>query len=273
MNPDLVHWVDAIPGVGDDIRSTRWELTWGGKAANVAMFLASWDVPTSLTGLVLGVDSMGDALRGALDAPMLDLSYVEQDPAARTGHCLILVTPDGERTIVCAGYESSRWQHLPESAWDDVSVLVVDGFGGDAASSVVAEGTRRGIAVVWLDAPRDADADVVVWSRHEHDPAEIGVSPARAVVVTSGAGIVEARLGAERLRLSPPKVTVGDATGAGDAVAAGVARGLWLGHSDLDAIRWGVAAGAAAVARGRLSELPRAGAIDALVPQVVAFDC
>ena len=97
VNPDLVHQVDRLPGPGDDIRSRDWSLTWGGKASNAAVALATWDIDTRLLGLVIGVDALGDALLSSLDHPRLDTSWIERDPADQTRHCVVLVTADGDR--------------------------------------------------------------------------------------------------------------------------------------------------------------------------------
>jgi ribokinase len=250
VNPDLVHLVDAIPGPGDDVRSRSWRLTWGGKAANAAVALAGWGVDTILTGLVIGLDPLGDALVAALARPHLDLSLLERRSGEPTRHCVILVTPDGDRTIVCAGYHDATWSRptLP-----DVEVVLLDGFGAAAAVEVAARAGERGIPVVWLDAPTPevGRADVVVWSAHEHDEEEAAAaSSATAVILTRGPGPVTAwRSGAVVLTVRPPPIEVADTTGAGDVFAAACARGLALGH-DLETVVY-TAVSAAPAARGR----------------------
>jgi ribokinase len=134
VNPDLVHRVDRLPGPGDDIRSTSWRITWGGKAANAAVALATWGVNARLTGLVIGCDALGDALVEALERFDLDLFLLERSGDEPTRHCLILVEPGGDRTIVCTGYEGARWSEIYE--WDEVEVVLLDGFAGDAAAVV-----------------------------------------------------------------------------------------------------------------------------------------
>ena len=83
VNPDLVHRVDRLPGPGDDIRSTSWRITWGGKAANAAVALATWGVDTRLTGLVVGFDALGDALIEALERPCATSSRTSRSRAFR----------------------------------------------------------------------------------------------------------------------------------------------------------------------------------------------
>jgi len=255
MNPDLVHVVDRLPAAGDDTRSRVWRITWGGKAANAAVALAGWGVEVRLLGLVLGQDPLGDLFLEALPGPRIDRSWIERHPTARTRHCVILLTPDGDRSIVCAGYAGATFQRVRDEAWSDVDVVLVDGFGGDAAVTVCAEAHRRGTPVVWLDAPipPPVDVDLVVWSRTEHtsdEAARLGAG-GRNVVLTAGAGAVVAHWAGGRFEVSPPPVAAVDTTGAGDVFAAACALGLASGWTPRHIVRWAAAAGAVSAHTGR----------------------
>ncbi|MDH4307111.1 MAG: carbohydrate kinase family protein [Acidimicrobiia bacterium] len=262
-NPDIVHHVDRLPGPGDDIRSDRWFITWGGKAANAAVALATWGIETRLTGLVAGLDPLGDALAAALERPHLDLARLERASDEATRHCLVLVDPRGDRTIVCAGYEGARWSAV--STWEGIEIVLLDGFAGQAAAAVAAEARSRSVPVVWLDCPveRTGLADWVVWSAHEHTVDEARASGAGFTVLTAGAGEI-VTFGAGEWRVAPPEVEVVDATGAGDVFAAACARGLYLGWDPERTVRWAAAAGAALAAHGRTGGLPPTAAIDPL---------
>ncbi len=273
MNPDLVHVVDRLPRAGEDIRSQTSRLMWGGKAANAAMALATWGVDTRLVGLVVGEDPLGDVLLEALQHRKLDTSWIERSPQERTRHCVILLTPDGDRTIVCAGYDGARWQHVPDAAWDGVDVALVDGFGGRTAAAVVAAAGDRRIPVVWLDAPSPppVDVDLVVWSRHERAEGEaawLGVR-GRNVALTGGAGPVLALWAGERIEISPPAVAATDTTGAGDVFAAACAFGIASGWAPRRLLGWAAAAGAAS-ARGGRAALAGRRAIDTLARGAVS---
>lgn len=265
LNPDIVHLVDALPGPGDDIRSRSWHLTWGGKAANAAVALARWGVEAALTGLVIGADPLGDALLEALDRPGLDRSMIERHPDERTRHCLVLVTSDGDRAIVCTGYDEARWTIPPEAALE-VDVVLLDGFGGPAAAELAGRAVSRSIPLVWLDAPATTDAGLVVWSRHEHDPGEMaGVVAAGAdLVVTDGPRAVVAWVGGDRYRISPPSIPVADSTGAGDVFAAACAFGLVAGWPAGRMLEWAAAAASLAAGQGR-GRIPTTDEVDALV--------
>jgi ribokinase len=263
VNPDLVHRVDRLPGPGDDLRSTSWRITWGGKAANAAMALATWGVDTRLTGLVIGTDALGDALVAALDRPHLDLSMLQRSDDESTRHCLILVEPGGDRTIVCTGYEDAQWAVVSE--WDAVEVVLLDGFAGDAAVTVASGARSRSIPVVWLDCPPEHTglADWVVWSAHEHTVEEARASQAGLTVLTAGAADI-VTFGMGEWRITPPLVDVVDATGAGDVFAAACARGLSLGWDPQRTLRWAAAAGAALAATGRGEGIPTVEAVDSV---------
>jgi ribokinase len=268
LNPDLVHHVARIPAPGDDIRSSAWHLTWGGKAANAAVALATWGVETTLTGLVIGTDALGDALLEALRRPHLDLSAVVRDSGQSTRHCLVFITPEGDRTIVCTGYEGARWSPLPDATFD---VALVDGLGDTAGHRAARTAAERGKPVVWLDAPPEAAeaASLVVWSRHDHSIDEIRDMAGRVdLAVTDGLRPVEAWIGGRHLVVMPPAIDVRDATGAGDVFAAACARGLALGL-DADAmLRWAVAAGSAAAAAGFKSRPPPVTEVEELMESV-----
>ncbi len=84
---------------------------------------------------------------------------------------------------------------------------------------------------------------------------------AGAAVVSAGADGLVASWGGRLLAVAPPRVVVGNATGAGDAASAALAVALARGLPPKDALRRAVALSAAAVAA------PLAGDVD---PDVLA---
>jgi ribokinase len=268
VNPDLVLRVDRLPAPGDDIPAETWDLGYGGGAANAAVALAGWGIDVVMTGLVLGDDPLGQAVTRALSRSHLDLSHLEHDPAARTRFCVVLLTPDGDRTIVSTGYRGARWQRVPERVWERAAAVLVDGYAGNGRE-VVAEARRRSLPVVWLDAPvADAPlADLVVWSRHEHGPADLesAVAAGATVALTAGASPVAVAGPVARFDVEPPRVEVADATGAGDVFAAACTRGLLLDRGLHLSVVWAAAAGAAAAEIGRTAGAPSIESVERLL--------
>jgi tagatose 6-phosphate kinase len=68
---------------------------------------------------------------------------------------------------------------------------------------------------------------------------------ARWLAISDGSRPVLVFYGREMFRLRPPTVKVLNSIGSGDAMMAGIACGLWRGTSPMDAIRLGIACGAA----------------------------
>jgi len=268
VNPDLVHRVDRLPEPGDDVQSRSSSWLYGGKATNVAAALAAWDEEPVLMGLVLGEDHLGDLLVAALRRARVDPSWLARDTNQTTRHCVVLVDPRGERTIVSTGYEGARWQQVSSDIWERTEVLVVDDLAGSAAAGVASEARRRGVSVVWLDgdARKVTSGDLVVWSRHEHGTGEAVDLAGRGVrvVLTAGPDPTSVWWDGASFTVAPPPVRAVDATGSGDVVAAGCAYGLVQGWEPVRLVRWAVAAGAALCARGRAAGMPTVDEVAAL---------
>lgn len=266
LNPDLVHHVDRLPVAGDDLLSARWHIEYGGGGGNAAVALATWAAATVLIGHAVGDDPMGAWLLKTLARPHLDLHGIRQDPDVRTPHCVVMITPDGDRTILSTGYQDARWQELAELTWEGITVVLVDGYSAEPGARVAAEAGRRGIPVVGLDAgPATAEvSSLVVWSRHEH-PDEAAArdlnADGHAVVLTGGAGDSALWWGDRVYRTTPPPITPVDGTGAGDVFAAMCAFGLAADWSPERILTMATAAGALLAGRGRAAGMPTLEAI------------
>lgn len=261
LNPDLVHRVPRWPVPGDDLLSAGWEMLCGGGGGNAAVALATWETDTVLFGHALGSDPMGEWLLAAMARPHLDLSGVRQDPGVRTPHCVVMITPDGNRTILSTGYDGISWQEVPERSWEGVGVVLVDRYSGDVGALVAAEAGRRGIPVIGLDATGAAAgvSSLVVWSRHEHPDEEEAIELAaegHVVVLTSGSGEVAMWWGEETYRTNPPPVAPVDGTGAGDVFAAMCAFGLASEWEPEQLLAMATAAGTLLAGRGRAAGVP-----------------
>ena len=96
----MVDIVAALPGplaLGSDTHAPIRYLG-GGSAANTASWLASVGAPVSLIGRI-GADAAGADARSVLAAAgVIDL--IQVDRALPTGTCIVLVSDDGERTMI-----------------------------------------------------------------------------------------------------------------------------------------------------------------------------
>ncbi|MGZ8753972.1 MAG: carbohydrate kinase family protein [Acidimicrobiia bacterium] len=261
LNPDLIHRVARLPVSGDDLFSDGWEMLYGGGGGNASVALATWEADTVLIGHAVGADPMGAWLLETMARPHLDLREVRQDPAVRTPHCVVMITPDGDRTILSTGYEDARWQDVPERSWEGIEVVLVDGYSAQAGALVAAEAGRRGIPVVGLDAGEATAAvsSLVVWSRHEHPNEEDAIGLAadgHPVILTGGSGEVTMWWDDLTYRTAPPPVTPVDGTGSGDVFAAMCAYGLAAAWPPEEVLRMATAAGALLTGRGRAAGVP-----------------
>ncbi len=274
INPDLVHHLPALPRPGDDVRSLRSRITYGGGGANPAVALAAWGTATAVLGNTLGDDPLGRWLIDDLAARGVDVSMVELDPDVRTPHCVVLVGADGERTIISSGYQDVTWQSVDEDAWTGRSVATIDAYSARWGARAIVEASSAGVPTVGLDVTGAAAAPltVCVWSSHEHEMDD-ALALSRAgpdVVLTSGReSATWCREGGALLTVRPPTMHSIDPTGAGDTLAAMVAYGVagrWEPHRILP---MAVAAASLTVERERGEPIPDLGAITDLAGTLV----
>jgi ribokinase len=246
--------VDVVARLGSPIARgsdapAQISLGGGGSAANVAAWLAAAGVSSTLVGRV-GDDQRGREARAALIAAGVD-AQLTTDPQLPTGTCIVIVEPEGERTM------------LPDAGANDAlaaadldgDLLAAAGHLHVAGYALLREGSRPA-ALSAIALARDHGMAVSV------DPASAALLSPAFLGRASGAGLLlpnaeEARaltgedapeLAARRLsevfaevvvklgeagalwtdgrlvRRSPaePVQGVTDTTGAGDAFAAGL---------------------------------------------------
>ncbi|MEX2644122.1 MAG: PfkB family carbohydrate kinase [Acetobacterales bacterium] len=226
----------------------------GGANTGVALAMAGHDVAVAA---VVGDDPDGRHLRRELARHGVDVSLVAERPG-RSRRALILVDPDGERTIVGLGGVTASPQALvPRTHRADA--LYVNVRHPDAAE-VMARGLDRMLVVAQVP-----ETPVARWPAHVlvasgtnpvahawDDPfaggREIAGPQLRWTVVTDGARGATA-WGPDGARHCPPvPARVVDTTGAGDAFAAGLL-GPLVADGDIDcAMRTGAAWAAGTIA-------------------------
>lgn len=254
LNPDIVHHLERFPRPGDDLPSGGWSLQPGGGAGNTALVVAGLGEEAYAVGNQVGDDPLGRWLLAELEAGGVSLPTGGSSPGAPTPHCVVLVTPEGERTIISTGYRGVVWQLVPQELWGRVDAVLVDGYSQQAGAEVAAEAAGRGLPVVGLDIGEGAPScRLVVWSGHEHPPSEAERLAAEgvAVALTAGGEAFPVWWGGRRFQVRPPRVESPDPTGAGDAFAAACALGLARGLEPVELLRWAAAVAASVASRGR----------------------
>lgn len=271
--------VAALPGPlapGSDTPADV-RLVPGGSAANTAAWLAAEGVPTVFVGRV-GADAFGEVATAALRAAGVEVA-VGTDPAAPTGLCIVLVGPDGERTMVpCAGANATLApHHLAADLAGPGDRLHLSGYSllndgsRSAARAALAAAVRSGAAVS-VDAASSGpilavgastflgwlpESALLIANRDEAaaltgcaDPVVAAAALAeRQVEVVVKCGI-DGALVADHgtvLRVPGRPATAVDSTGAGDAFAAGLLAALFDGADLAAAAARGVLLGARAV--------------------------
>jgi len=224
----------------------------GGGGANTAVALAAAGHHVTLVTAV-GEDDTGAWQLDRLAASGIDISAIVRVPG-RSTRSIVLVDPDGERTIVNLGRAQEAGP--PRRLLDLPADLVYVRSRSTALAPLLAEMTARCPVVAHIPPVADGifPAHVVVASASDFqaealaDPLALArrvAGPALGwMVVTRGPqGCVA--FGKEDLALPAVPVTPVDSTGAGDSFAAGLCHALSQGKDMkaalCQAIRWGAA--------------------------------
>lgn len=248
----------------------------GGSAANTAAWLAAGGYACTFVGRV-GDDGFGREFVTVLTTTGVH-PLVVIDPERPTGTCIVLVAPDGERTMVpSAGanlglsdsdIDAISWgesDRLHLSAYTllrdqtrQVAVGAIERANGagalvsvDAASAgpLIAAGAEAFLDLLPPDALLLANADEATVLAGSEDPMEaaarISRRIAQVVVKCGGRGAIVGVAGQATL-IAATEHPVIDSTGAGDAFAAGLLAALIDGTPLVEAAaranRWGARA-------------------------------
>jgi 1-phosphofructokinase family hexose kinase len=286
LNPalDVTHYVDRADWSGVN-RPHEVHVRAGGKGLNVARALRALGQPVRLTGLAGGCN--GKALTAGLDGSgiMADLTaiagetrrtFVVADNAR--GQTALFNEPgpvisDAEYRAFAVAFARA----LPGAALVVLSGSLPPGVPDDAYARLIARAARAGVPVI-LDASGQALrlgaaagpalikpnlAELEAAAGHElragQDPDLPAIERAARGLAATGAGsaAVVVSLGTAGLLATgpegtwharPPGAVAGNATGAGDAVVAGLADSLVRGQAWPARLRHAVALGSAAAA-------------------------
>jgi fructokinase len=249
--------------------------TSGGSAANTCAVAAALGARVAYLGKVAD-DQLGQVFAHDIRAAGVDFPSAPLRGGAPTARCMILVTPDGERTMntFLGACTALGPDDVDPAAVAAAGIVYLEGYLFDppAAQAAfrkaadIAHGAGRQVALSLSDAfcvgrHRAAFRDLVaghvdilfandaeIASLYEVNSFDEAVERARADVslaaLTQGAdGSVIVR-GTETARVRAEPAAVVDTTGAGDAYAAGFMAGLAAGRSLADCGRLGAIAAA-----------------------------
>lgn len=259
---DIVSDIPHLPARGTDTPSLT-RLTGGGSGANVTAWIASLGHSTTLIARV-GDDTLGrDAVTALASAGVS--TRVTIDSTCATGTCIVLVTPDGERTMIPDAGASASLSvvDIPESIVASARHLHLSGYsllhpGSRAAAlAAIALARRHGIPLsvdassaapltdagpaAFLDwiTPCDVlfanldEARVLTGSSDPRQAAQSLAAHCTVAIVKCGADGVSVATSADQVVQHPAVPTnVVDSTGAGDAFTAGFLTS-WSSHADL----------------------------------------
>ena len=253
---DIVVWLPESLNYGADTPA-RIVRTRGGSASNVAVFAATVAQQKSRTDTgarliaQVGDDRLGDQLVGALRDAGVDPCVVR---GGRTGSIVVIVSPDGERTMLTDRAAATELVLAPDNWFENVSLLHVPAY--SLFSEPLATATRACINTAHeknIPVTIDASSASLILAYGVANFRELvrqirpkvffcNTDEAEVLNLTTqplGLDIVVIKAGARPTTLIENKVVktievghVGeiiDTTGAGDAFAAGVLHGLSQG--------------------------------------------
>jgi len=252
--------IKSIPEPGRLVLVEEMSLHTGGCAVNTATALARLGMPVEIIGKV-GTDPFGDFVLNTLMELNIGVQGVSRDKSTGTSVTMVMVDPGGERRFVhyIGANAMLTLEDIDMNLLRGKSILhiagslVLPGLDGEPTAELLrsarAEGLLTFLDTVWDDTGRWKELmkpclrfiDYFVPSLPEaqeitqlEDPIEVARS-----LINEGVGTVALKMGAEGclvmnkdgeiIRYPAFSVEVVDATGAGDAFAAGFIAGVWNG--------------------------------------------
>ncbi|MER2599521.1 MAG: carbohydrate kinase family protein [Caldilineales bacterium] len=269
ISADDLNYVPYLPNPRRDSTVQQDAQRLGGEAATVARVLSHWGLRVAIMGNAIGEDAWGHYIRGQLGAlPGVDTRYLVQRADVRTPFCRILVTPDGERSILGYWFDEAPKSLLPVEVMQRARLLSVDVYGReerDAAAQIARQLGRPVVTAdaVWPTLPLARLSDLIVISRdflmgffpgiYIYDHAlELQKAGAGAVIITHGQKpvLVVDRSGRPSY-VEPFPVTALDTTGAGDVFKAATIYGTLQGWDLVSLTRFACAASSLYIAQPR----------------------
>jgi ribokinase len=263
--------LDRVPEAGETVVGRTFRADHGGKGSNQAVGCARLGAQVDFL-TAIGDDTFGHEAVALWQAENVRAEAILTASATMTAP--IFVEPSGENRIVVvpgALAELSR-AHVDmfaeRIAAADVCVVQLE-IPVDTALYALEIARSAGVRTILNPAPAPAEpitADVDYLTPNETEAPSVRGAQGTLVLTLGAQG---ARLGDERVPAF--RASVVDTTGAGDAFTAAFAVALGEGCADLEAVRWGCAAGAHMVERaGVIPGLPTRAQLEARLGAVTA---
>jgi ribokinase len=241
----LTFGVDRVPERGETLVGALFRTDDGGKGSNQAVGAARLGAEVALLTAV-GQDLFGDQAYDLWEREGVDASSVlRATEPTMTAAILVEASGDNRIVIVPGALSTLTPAHVdafqPQIAAADVLLVQLE-IPVETALHAVDVGRAAGVRTVLNPAPAPPTpirphADYL--TPNETEAAAVEGAAGTLVVTLGDRG---ARIGDELVPAYPASAV--DTTGAGDAFCAAFAVALAEGASDLDAVRWGCAAGA-----------------------------
>lgn len=261
VNIDIIAHFPFYPAKGEDALAHSTELHCGGSAANTAMVLAWMGIEVSLIAR-LGPDSLARHALHSLNEAGVIVGDLQRDATTMTGLMYVVVTPDGERTIL--GYRGANVLTDPaqirQESFRTAKLFHLSGYAlladpqrsaallalelacrhgltvtldpGMAVPPAVLDEMRALLPVVNILLPSLAEARHLTGRREPEECAQALLDAGvQAVALKLGREGSLIAIGNRLFRVPGFAVEVRDSTGAGDSFAAGVIAGF-LGGLD-----------------------------------------
>ncbi len=276
---DHVYTIPEVLAVGAKHRATSRLVIGGGVAANAAVAISRLGGRATLLGAV-GTDLVGDIVLDELRAERVDVGDIRRLAATATPESVIIVQPDGSRTIVAHASIDLSCLEDPQLPTGELSAVLVDARWPDATRVALEHARRSGIpGVVDVDRlPTDSmlleAASHLVFSESAmteligSDDLQAGLRTVAndthaRVSVTSGERGVTWMDGDELRHLDGFRVDAVDTTGAGDVFHGAFTLALAEDMSEFDAFRFASATAALKCSRpGARAGIPDRGEVD-----------
>ena len=286
-NRDTVLRLARFPAPGETLTALGVAEFHGGKGSNQAVAAARAGGRVALI-TAIGDDAPGQAARALWATEGIEAQAV-QTARAPTGAATILLDAAGENQIIIIPGANAELALSPSFAPpDDIAVALAQLETPQAATAALFRalpGTRRILNVApaapilpELLATTDMlvlnETEAAILAQREAEPAALALALAaetmREVIVTAGAaGAFWARPDGIVIDATPPRVTVVDTTGAGDAFLGAFAAFSAEGFAPEKILRLAVTAGAlACTQQGAVPSLPHRAAIMALAGRI-----